>query len=142
MIEHKSYFEKQIFMQGRTIQVIYVCKLFQVFIPSKHLIFLHFIPQFHILNWQRLKALIFKSFFNKNGTWRYNYLVKSWNTTYFVKEDIDSNTQFTETQIVQMLDFLIDNIFVECGGHIFQMAVVTHMGTNCAPLLNDLFLYL
>ena len=40
-----------------------------------------------------------------------------------------------------MLDFLIDNIFVECGGIIFQQVIGIPMGTNCAPLLADLFLY-
>ena len=45
------------------------------------------------------------------------------NTAYFVKEDIDSITIYTGTQIVQMTDILIDNIFVECGGHIFQQTV-------------------
>ena len=34
-----------------------------------------------------------------------------------------------------MINFLIDIIFVECGGEIFPM------GTNCAPLLADIFLY-
>ena len=40
-----------------------------------------------------------------------------------------------------MLDFLIDNIFVMFGGRIFQQTVGIPMGTNCAPLLADLFLY-
>ena len=40
-----------------------------------------------------------------------------------------------------MLDFLIDNIFVEFGGRIFQQTIGIPMGTNCAPLLADLFLY-
>ena len=40
-----------------------------------------------------------------------------------------------------MLNFLIDNIFVEFGGIIFQQIIGIPMGTNCAPLLADLFLY-
>ena len=40
-----------------------------------------------------------------------------------------------------MLDFLIDNIYVEFGGQIFQQVIGIPMGTNCAPLLADLFLY-
>ena len=40
-----------------------------------------------------------------------------------------------------MLDFLIDNIFVEFGGLAFQQTIGIPMGTNCAPLLADLFLY-
>ena len=40
-----------------------------------------------------------------------------------------------------MLDFLIDNIFVMFLGRVFQQTVGIPMGTNCAPLLADLFLY-
>ena len=40
-----------------------------------------------------------------------------------------------------MLNFLIDNIFVEYGGQIFQQTIGIPMGTNCAPLLADLFLF-
>ena len=41
-----------------------------------------------------------------------------------------------------MLVFLIDNIFAMFGGRVFQQKVGIPMGTNCAPLLDDLFLYL
>ena len=40
-----------------------------------------------------------------------------------------------------MLEFLIDNKFVIFGGRVFQQTVGIPMGTNCAPLLADLFLY-
>jgi hypothetical protein len=40
-----------------------------------------------------------------------------------------------------MLEFLIDNIYVVVGGQVFQQSVGIPMGTNCAPLLADLFLY-
>ena len=56
---------------------------------------------------------------------------------FVVKEDPDSNIKYTETQIVLMLDFSIDNILIECGGHMFQQTVDIAIGTNCAPL----FLY-
>ena len=32
-------------------------------------------------------------------------------------------------------------IYVRFGGQLFRQAVAIHMGTNCAPLLADLFLY-
>ena len=48
---------------------------------------------------------------------------------------------FSETDIIIMLDFLIDNIFVMFGGCIFQQIVGIPMGTNFAPLPVDLFLY-
>jgi hypothetical protein len=40
-----------------------------------------------------------------------------------------------------MLEFLIDNTFVIFGGRVFQQTVGIPMGTNCAPLPADLFLY-
>ena len=40
-----------------------------------------------------------------------------------------------------MLEFLVDNIFVVFVGKVFQQIVGIPMGTNCAPLLADIFLY-
>jgi hypothetical protein len=40
-----------------------------------------------------------------------------------------------------MLDFLVDNIYVVFGDQVFQQTVGIPMGTNCTPLLTDLFLY-
>ena len=40
-----------------------------------------------------------------------------------------------------MLEFLIDNIFVVFGEHVFQQTICIPMGTNCVPLLADLLLY-
>ena len=40
-----------------------------------------------------------------------------------------------------MLEFLVDNIFVVFGGKLFQQTVGIPMGTNCSPLLADIFLY-
>ena len=40
-----------------------------------------------------------------------------------------------------MLEYLIDNIFVDFGGRIFQQTIGIQLGTNCAPLLADLVLY-
>jgi hypothetical protein len=39
-----------------------------------------------------------------------------------------------------MLEFLIDNICVSFEGTLFQQVVGIPMGTNCAPLLSNLFL--
>ena len=49
---------------------------------------------------------------------------------------------YTSDNICKMIEFLIDNIFVQFGGRLFhQMMIGIPMGTNCAPLLADLFLY-
>ena len=41
-----------------------------------------------------------------------------------------------------MLEYHIDSIAVELRGRIFQQIIVIPMGTNCAILSSDLFLYL
>ena len=91
----------------------------------------------------RLRDLISSCFFAKNGKRRYLYLVVNdkFKSTYFVKDHSDCTKKYTEDDIFNMLNFLIDNIFVECGGQVFQQTVGIPMGTNCAPLLADLFLY-
>ena len=38
-------------------------------------------------------------------------------------------------------DLLVDKIFVVLAGKVFQQIVGIPMGTNCAPLLADIFLY-
>jgi len=63
------------------------------------------------------------------------------NTTCTVKEHTNCKTKYTEDEIVDIINFLIDNIFIEYGGRIFQQTVGIPMGTNCAPLLADLFLH-
>jgi hypothetical protein len=44
-------------------------------------------------------------------------------------------------EIIQMLEILIDSIFVQFGGRVFQQTIYIPMGTNRAPLLDDLFLH-
>ena len=48
---------------------------------------------------------------------------------------------YTADNIHQMIEFLINNIFVQFGGCLFRQVIGIPMGTNCAPLLADLFLY-
>jgi hypothetical protein len=49
--------------------------------------------------------------------------------------------KFSETDIINMLEILIYNIFVMFGGRVFQQTVGIHMCSNRAPLLAHLFLY-
>jgi hypothetical protein len=55
--------------------------------------------------------------------------------------DSDSTKKFSQTDIFNILEFLIDNIFAMFGGRVFKQTVGILMGTNFAPLLVDLFLY-
>ena len=89
----------------------------------------------------RLSEMIKNAFECKNGKKRYEYIVVGHNSIYFVKNTSNAKNKYTKDDIVRMLDLLIDNIFVECGGVIFQQVIGIPMGTNCASLLADLFLY-
>jgi len=62
--------------------------------------------------------------------------------SYLVKHHSDSTKKFSETDIIRMLELLIDDIFVMFDGCVFQQTEGTPMGTNCANLLADLLLYL
>jgi hypothetical protein len=61
--------------------------------------------------------------------------------SYFVKHHSDSTKKCSATDIINMLEFLIDNIFVMFGGRVFQQTVGMPRGSNCVPLLAELFLY-
>jgi hypothetical protein len=54
---------------------------------------------------------------------------------------LDSPYKYYEGDIQGMLGFLVDNMYVVFGDQVFQHYVGFPMGTNCAPLLADLFLY-
>ena len=51
---------------------------------------------------------------------RYKHIVLVHQKPYFVKDHSDCTTKLTETDIVNMLEFLLDNIFVVFDGQIFH----------------------
>ena len=70
----------------------------------------------------RLMEMVQLCFIKKNGQRRYKYLVLGRNISYFVKKKkkhSDSIKKFSEP-VINMLEFLIDNIFVMVGGRIFS----------------------
>ena len=63
-------------------------------------------------------------------------------STAFFTSDIDSKKSFwTCNELCEALLFLLDNIFVKFKNVIFRQIVGVPMGTNCAPLVADLFLF-
>jgi hypothetical protein len=61
--------------------------------------------------------------------------------TYFVRHHSESPYNYSEADIKSMLGFLVDNIYLVFGDPVFQQSVGIPVGTNCAPLLAELFLY-
>ena len=63
------------------------------------------------------------------------------NKNYFDNDPLNSDNKYTASDICTMIEFLVDNIYVRFGAQLFRQMVGIHMGTNCVPLLADLFLY-
>ena len=59
----------------------------------------------------------------------------------FTSNPLNGDNKYTANDICKMIEFLVDNIYVRFGGQLFRQMVGIPMGTNCAPLLADLFLY-
>jgi hypothetical protein len=57
--------------------------------------------------------------------------VLGYNFTYFSNKIQKGKTCYSEEQVISMLEFFIDNIFVSLGGTLFQQVVGIPMGTNC-----------
>jgi hypothetical protein len=60
---------------------------------------------------------------------------------YFVNNLSDSTKDLPETEIINMLEFFIENTFAMLSGRVFQQIVGIPMSTNCTPLFRDLFFY-
>ena len=60
---------------------------------------------------------------------------------FFSNTEIEHYTLWTCLDICKALNFLLDNIFVRYGDTVYRQVVGIPMGTNCAPLVADLFLY-
>ena len=67
----------------------------------------------------RLASIIRNSMF-KNGNRRYKYLVLGHEESYFVKEHSDAKQKYSEDDIIKILEFLVDIIFVVFAEKVFQ----------------------
>ena len=67
----------------------------------------------------KLKEIINQCYFHKNGNRRFQYVVIGYKDTYFVRDHCDAPQEYSDADVIKMLEFLIDNIFVEFGGRIF-----------------------
>ena len=85
--------------------------------------------------------LVNQTFLYKNGCRRYKHLVVNGDRTFFINKETSAGKKYNETLICQMIDFLIDNIYIKIGNHLFRQCIGIPMGTNCVPLLANLFLY-
>ena len=96
----------------------------------------------HVLLKFRISNLVHNAFRKKDESVRYTHIKVTRAKGYFT-HDINGgrDNMYTADNICKMIEFLIDTIFVQFGGSLFWQVIGIPMGTNCAPLLADLFLY-
>ncbi len=71
----------------------------------------------------------------------FKYLACNSRTAFFTDASQSKYTLLSCEDVCTSLEFLLDNIFVKFGNHIYRQNVGIPMGTNCAPLVADLFLF-
>ena len=81
------------------------------------------------------------AFKHKNGGTRYTHIIVGRSKRYFSNDPLNGGNKYTASDICKMIEFLVDNIYVRFGGQLFRRPVGIPVGTNCTPLLTDLFLY-
>ena len=58
-----------------------------------------------------------------------------------VPSSLSFRHSITEEQFVAYVEYLIDNIYVSIGNRVYRQCVGIPMGTDCALLLANLFLF-
>ena len=89
----------------------------------------------HDLIKQKLILLIQKSF-NKS-----TYMACNTEKAFFTEELQKKYIMLTCDDFCSALVFLLDNIFINFNNCIYRQKIGIPMGTNCAPLIADLFLF-
>lgn len=60
----------------------------------------------------------------------------------FVNSPRKETKAYSEHQLIEMVNYLIDNCYVTCGDTLFRQKIGIPMGTDCAPFLANLFLFI
>ena len=69
------------------------------------------------------------------------YIALNTKTAFFTNQVLDKYTTWTCLDLCTALTFLLDNLLIKINGKLFKQIVGVPMGTNCAPLIADLFLF-
>ena len=60
---------------------------------------------------------------------------------FFTSEDTKRYKLWSCQNVCEALIYLLDNIYIRFGTKLYRQIVGIPMGTNCAPLVADLFLF-
>ena len=91
----------------------------------------------HNLIKEKLTELIEQTF-NREGSL---YLACNDKNAFFTSEQPKRYKLWSCQKMCDALNYLLDNIFIRFGSKLYRQIVGTPMGTYCAPLVADLFLF-
>ena len=69
------------------------------------------------------------------------YLACNDRNAFFLRKKSKKYHAWSCQNVCDALTFLLDNIFIRFGTKLYRQAVGIPMGTNCVPLVADLFLF-
>ena len=75
----------------------------------------------------------------RGGQWNYIRVYKD--KAYWCRSSTNRPNVYTQECILELLNFIIDNIYAKVGDFVFRQAIGIPMGTDCAPFLANLYLY-
>ena len=69
------------------------------------------------------------------------YLACNDRNAFLLQKNLKKYHAWSSQNVCDALTFLLDNIFIRFGTKLYRQVVGIPMGTNCAPLVADLFLF-
>ena len=91
----------------------------------------------HHLIKDKLIDLINRTFIRENT----QYLACNEECAFFTSDVYNDHNLWSCQKVCDALVYLLDNIFIRFGTKLYRQTIVIPMGTNCAPLVADLFLF-
>ena len=69
------------------------------------------------------------------------YIAYNDRNAFFTSDAVRNYNVWSCQKVCEALTFLLDNIYIRFGSKLYRQIVDILMGTNCAPLIADLFLF-
>ena len=91
----------------------------------------------HHLIKDKLIDLINRTFIRENT----QYLACNEECAFFTSDAYNNHNLWSCQKVFDALVYLLDNIFIRFGTKLYRQTIGIPMGTNCAPLVADLFLF-
>ena len=89
----------------------------------------------------QLKTRMEKLIRNAYNTRDASHMALGKDYAYWTSRPVANIRNLTVNQLVEMFNFLIDNVYIQVGSAVYQQTIGIPMGTDCAPLVADLFLF-